>query len=125
MSADTKILLVIEGHAARRDELAEFLRGLGFIAIPVADAASATVVVQRVRPDLNVWDAPTDDAAPVIAGWRVRRPGTSIVTIDHGDDASSGSGADVVLRPPLVPAALQRVIARLLHGDHGLPRHGD
>lgn len=108
-----KILLVVDQPHELRDELGEFLRARGFIAVPVPDPDSATVVVDRLRPDVVVWNAPPPGAVSAIAEWKQRRPGLAVVAVT-GDAALRQVGADAVLPAPIVFSHLHSVIARLL-----------
>lgn len=118
--ADAKILLVIEERHEMRDELAEFFRGLGFIAIPAADTDSATVIVRKLRPDLILWHAVGTDAVAtaVIAEWKARRPDTPVVAVARpsatGGEGLRRSGADAVVTGPVVLAHLERLVRQLL-----------
>ena len=56
-ATDTKIILIVEEHVPARERLAEFVRRLGFIAVPAADPESAAVIADCAARVLSE-DAP-------------------------------------------------------------------
>jgi hypothetical protein len=131
MQAVGRIVLVIEAVHAARDELADGLRRLGLVAIPVADPASATVVLRSVRPDLVLWHGAAMDATGLaaVAGWRGRCPSARIVAVVPAaaaeTDALQRGGADAVLPATVGRDHLEAFVLRMLGVEVCGPTRGD
>jgi DNA-binding NtrC family response regulator len=108
-----KIVLVVEEQVDVRDALVAGLRGLGYIAIPVADADSATVVIRKLRPSLIVWNV-RDRARPIaaiLADWKRRRPDAGVIVA--GVVPTGPTSAGLVLPTPVAPEQLEAALDRL------------
>jgi DNA-binding response OmpR family regulator len=127
--AGAKTVLVVNDHLEIRGVLTEFLRGLGFIAIPVRDAESARVIAERVSLDLILLNLLVLDinATALIRQLKVLRPGATIIVISgfttpELEKECRALGADEVLQKPINLKNLERLIFRLLRSRKPSPQ---
>jgi DNA-binding response OmpR family regulator len=117
--ADTKIVLVVEEEVSDREQLVEFVRRLGFIAIPVADAESAGVIARKLHVDLVILRVPEDLAAvAAISDFKRRRSETGVLVLTRTDTLTEpllrSAGVDAVLPYTSAVMELEEPIRRIL-----------
>lgn len=122
-------VLVVNDHFEIRSVLTEFLRNLGFIAIPVRDAESARVICERVALDLVLLNLLVLDiaATSLIRQIKTLRPGAGLVVIagfatPELERECRALGADEVLQKPIILKHLDRAMARLLRSREASPQ---
>jgi DNA-binding response OmpR family regulator len=120
-SPDAKIVAVVDDHVEIREVLAEFLRRLGFVAIPVPDGDSALVVAEKIHLDLVLLDLVLSGTSgtALLSTLRGKLEGTPIVVISgYLNEAKKAEcralGADEVLEKPLNLKNLETIIRGLL-----------
>jgi two-component system response regulator PilR (NtrC family) len=122
--ATTKVALVVDDQPDVREVLSEFLRSLGLIAIPVPNAASATVVSERLELDLALVNLGRADSegTSLIGQVRGQLPAKPIIVISG--DLTPGmkedclrAGADEAIERPVNLIQLESLVRGLL----GLP----
>jgi len=117
---EPKVILVV-AHLELRGLLTEFLRRLGFIAVPAPDAETASVVAEKLRVDLillHLAMAGSKDTA-FLAHLKQKRPDAPIVVLCSHPNAVTESecralGAAAVFHQPTDLRELKDVIFRLL-----------
>jgi len=121
VTQDTKVILVVDDCAEIRDLLTQFLRGDGFVVIPVPDGASALVLAEKLHLDLMLLDLMLEDgnAINIIPDLKQRLPTTPLVIVSgylstETEKRCRDLGADDVVSKPINLKDLQATIFRLL-----------
>lgn len=117
-----KRALLIDDDTSVRRALHDIVRGLGFEADVAASGPEGLVLFARNRYDVVL----TDLQMPGMSGWQVlaairRRDGRMPVVIVTGagvraDDSRLAQPGVALVRKPVDPGALERVLARLPRG---------
>lgn len=117
---NAKTVLVVNDHFEIRGVLTEFLRSLGFIAIPVRDAESARVISERVALDLILLNLLVLDlnATALIRQLKLLKPAAALIVISgfttpELERECRALGADEVLQKPIILKTLDKLIFRL------------
>ena len=118
-ATDTKIILIVEEHVPAREQLAEFVRRLGFIAVPAADPESAAVIARKLHIDLVILRVAENLAAVAsISDLKRRRPEIAVLALAQEDAFAEpllrSAGAEVVLPASGGIVDLDEPIRRLL-----------
>ena len=118
-ATDTKIILIVEEHVPAREQLAELVRRLGFIAVPAADPESAAVIARKLHVDMVIMRLSENLAAVAsISELKRRRPEIAVLALAQSDAFAEpllrSAGADVVLPAAAGIVDLDEPICRLL-----------
>jgi two-component system alkaline phosphatase synthesis response regulator PhoP len=115
-------VLLVEDHPTMREAVRMVLASEGYVVTEASDGVAALAEVARARPDVMVLDLhmPVLDGAAVLGRLRAD-PLTAdlpviVVTADgeEGRMVARRLGADEYVTKPFDPAALLRMIARVL-----------
>ncbi len=118
---EPKIILVVDAQLELRELLTDFLRRLGFIAIPAPDAETASVVAEKLRIDLILLHLAVLDSKEraFLTQLKQKRPDAPIVVLSSSTDRVPGSecqdlGAAAIFHQPADLRDLKDAIFRLL-----------
>jgi CheY-like chemotaxis protein len=113
-------VLVVDGDPLRRRTLVDILVYCGALVTPVASAEDAFGVMRQIKPDLLLVALTDDESVSFIRRVRSLKPEDSgvvpavVVTRCGDDDLARSRGFQALLRIPLDPWKLCRVVSNLM-----------
>jgi CheY-like chemotaxis protein len=113
-------VLIVDSNAQARATLGEILSYCGALVTPLASVGETLAVMRQVKPDVIIVALSDDEDFRFIRQVRALKPEDGgvvpaiAITREVEDDLARARGYQAVLRPPLDPWELCRLVSNLM-----------